>query len=129
MFATGRVPNTAGLGLDELGVALGPRGQVLVDEWSQSSVPSIFAVGDVTDRVNLTPVAIREGHCFADTVFGARPRKVDHSLFGAAVYTRPHEVASIGLTEEEAGGAVRTTSMSQASGPCGRCLPARTRAP
>ncbi|CAM3863726.1 glutathione-disulfide reductase [Paracoccus yeei] len=103
MFATGRVPNTAGLGLDELGVALGPRGQVLVDEWSQSSVPSIFAVGDVTDRVNLTPVAIREGHCFADTVFGARPRKVDHSLFGAAVYTRPHEVASIGLTEEEAG--------------------------
>ena len=65
--------------------------------------PSIFAVGDVTDRVNLTPVAIREGHCFADTVFGARPRKVDHSLFGAAVYTRPHEVASIGLTEEEAG--------------------------
>ncbi|MTH34057.1 glutathione-disulfide reductase [Paracoccus limosus] len=102
LFATGRAPHTKGLGLDEIGVRLGSRGQVLVDEWSQSSVPSIFAVGDVTDRVNLTPVAIREGHCFADTVFGAKPRKVDHALVGAAVYLRPHEVASIGLTEEAA---------------------------
>ncbi len=102
MFATGRAPYTAGLGLEEAGVKLGGKGEVLVDEWSQSSVPSIYAVGDVTDRVNLTPVAIREGHSFADTVFGAKPRKVDHALFGAAVYTRPHELATIGLTEEEA---------------------------
>ncbi|WP_134679238.1 glutathione-disulfide reductase [Paracoccus ravus] len=101
-FATGRVPNTGGLGLEEIGVGLGERREILVDEWSQTAVPSIFAVGDVTDRVNLTPVAIREGHSFADTIFGAKPRKVDHRLVGAAVYLRPHEVASIGLTEEEA---------------------------
>ncbi|MDS9467841.1 glutathione-disulfide reductase [Paracoccus sp. MBLB3053] len=102
MFATGRTPNTEGLGLTELGVKLGARGEVVVDEWSQTSVPSIFAVGDVTDRVNLTPVAIREGHSFADTIFGAKPRKVDHGLVASAVYVRPHEVATIGLTEEEA---------------------------
>ncbi|UFM63562.1 glutathione-disulfide reductase [Paracoccus sp. MA] len=102
MFATGRAPYTKGLGLEEAGVRLGRKGEVLVDEWSQSSVPSIYAVGDVTDRVNLTPVAIREGHSFADTVFGARPRKVDHRLVAGAVYTRPHELATIGLTEEEA---------------------------
>lgn len=102
MFATGRAPYTAGLGLEEIGVKLGRKGEIVVDDWSQSSVPSVFAVGDVTDRVNLTPVAIREGHSFADTVFGAKPRKVDHSLVASAVYTRPHEVASIGLTEEEA---------------------------
>ena len=102
MFATGRAPYTAGLGLEEIGVKLGRKGEIVVDEWSQTSVPSIYAVGDVTDRVNLTPVAIREGHSFADTVFGAKPRKVDHSLFGAAVYLRPHEVATIGMTEEQA---------------------------
>ena len=102
MFATGRAPYTKGLGLEEAGVKLGRKGEIVVDEWSQSSVPSIYAVGDVTDRVNLTPVAIREGHSFADTVFGARPRKVDHNLFGAAVYLRPHEVATIGITEEQA---------------------------
>ena len=102
MWATGRQPYTKGLGLEEVGVKLGRKGQIVVDEWSQTSVPSIFAVGDVTDRVNLTPVAIREGHSFADTVFGARPRKVDHTLVASAVYTRPHELATIGLTEEEA---------------------------
>ena len=101
-FATGRAPYTAGLGLENTEVRLKPNGAIEVDEWSQTSVPSIFAVGDVTDRVNLTPVAIREGHAFADTVFGARPRKVDHSLVASAVYLRPHEVASVGLTEEEA---------------------------
>jgi len=102
MFATGRVPNSKGLGLEEAGVKLGAKGEILVDEWSQTSVPSIFAVGDVTDRVNLTPVAIREGHSFADTIFGANARKVDHGLVASAVYLRPHEVATIGLTEEEA---------------------------
>lgn len=102
MMATGRSPYVKGLGLEEAGVKLGDRKQIIVDEWSQTSVPSIYAVGDVTDRVNLTPVAIREGHSFADTVFGAKPRKVDHSLIAAAVYTRPHEVAGVGLTEEDA---------------------------
>ena len=102
MFATGRGAYTKGLGLEEAGVKLGRKGEIVVDGWSQSSVPSIYAVGDVTDRVNLTPIAIREGHSFADTVFGARPRKVDHGLVASAVYTRPHELASVGLTEEEA---------------------------
>ena len=102
IFATGRAPYTGGLGLEEIGVRLGRKGEVVVDQWSQSSVPSVYAVGDVTDRVNLTPVAIREGHSFADTVFGAKPRAVDHGLVASAVYTRPHEVASIGLTEEAA---------------------------
>ncbi|MFV0409622.1 MAG: glutathione-disulfide reductase [Paracoccus sp. (in: a-proteobacteria)] len=102
MFATGRAPYTAGLGLEEAGVKLGDKGQILVDQWSQTNIPSIFAVGDVTDRVNLTPVAIREGHAFADTVFGAAPRFVDHSLIASAVYTRPHEIGTIGMTEDEA---------------------------
>ena len=85
MLATGRAPYTKGLGLEEIGVKLGRKGEIVVDAWSQTLVPSIYAVGDVTDRVNLTPVAIREGHSFADTVFGARPRKVDHGLVASAV--------------------------------------------
>lgn len=101
LAATGRRPNTAGLGLEEAGVRLGPRGEVVVDAWSQTSVPSIFAVGDVTGRIALTPVAIREGHAFADTVFGARPRRVDHGLIPTAVFTQP-EVGTVGLTEAEA---------------------------
>lgn len=101
VYATGRKPNSEGLGLEALGVELGRNGQIVVDEWSQTAVPSIYAVGDVTDRVNLTPVAIREGHAFADTVFGARPWKVDHSLVASAVFTQP-EMGSIGLTEEAA---------------------------
>jgi glutathione reductase (NADPH) len=101
MYATGRVPNTAGLGLEALGVQLGRRGQIVVDGWSQTAVPSIFAVGDVTDRVNLTPVAIREGHAFADTVFGGRPRMAEHDLVPSAVFTQP-EMGAVGLTEEAA---------------------------
>lgn len=101
-FATGRAPYTKGLGLEQAGVRLGDKGQVIVDDYSQTNIPSIFAVGDVTDRVNLTPVAIREGHAFADTIFGATPRKVDHSLIASAVYTRPFELATVGLTEDEA---------------------------
>jgi glutathione reductase (NADPH) len=101
LFATGRAPNTAGLGLTEAGVKLGRRGQVVVDDYSQTSVPSIFAVGDVTDRVNLTPVAIREGHAFADTVFGSRKTPVDHDLVASAVFTQP-ELGSVGMTEEQA---------------------------
>ncbi len=101
MYATGRKPNSDGLGLQALGVGIGARGEVLVDAWSQTAVPSIYAVGDVTDRINLTPVAIREGHAFADTVFGGKPTKADHELVASAVFTQP-ELGSIGLGEEAA---------------------------
>jgi glutathione reductase (NADPH) len=101
LYATGRKPNAKGLGLEELGVKFGRNGQILVDDWSQTAVPSIYAVGDVTDRVNLTPVAIREGHAFADTVFRGVPTKFDHDLIASAVFTQP-ELGSIGLSEEQA---------------------------
>ncbi len=101
LFATGRRPNTNGLGLEEIGVKLAANGAVAVDEYSQTSVPSIYAVGDVTDRVNLTPVAIREGHAFADTVFGGTPRTADHGCVASAVFTQP-EMGTVGLSEEDA---------------------------
>lgn len=101
LYATGRIPNVAGLGLEALGLPLGARGQIIVDEYSQTAVPSIFAVGDVTDRINLTPVAIREGHAFADTVFRGIPTKADHTNVASAVFTSP-ELGSVGLTEEQA---------------------------
>ncbi len=101
VYATGRKPNTAGLGLAEVGVNLGRWGEVEVDDYSQSSVPSIFAVGDVTDRVNLTPVAIQDGAAFAETVFNANPTKADHDLVASAVFTQP-EYGSVGMTEEQA---------------------------
>src|SRR5262249_14375877 len=100
--ALGRAPNTAKLGLAAAGVALHARtGAICVDEYSRSSVASIFAVGDVTDRVNLTPVAIAEGRAFVDTEFGGTPRAVDHALIASAVFALP-PVASIGFTEERA---------------------------
>ena len=101
MFATGRTPNTDGLGLAELGVEIGRRGEVVVDEYSQTAVPSIYAIGDVTDRVNLTPVAIREGMAFVETVFRGNPTPVDHKLIPSAVFTQP-ELGTVGLGEEEA---------------------------
>jgi glutathione reductase (NADPH) len=101
LYATGRKPNTAGLGLDGLGVKLGRDGQIVVDRFSQTAVPSIFAVGDVTGRINLTPVAIREGHAFADTVFGGKPTAFDHELVPSAIFTQP-EMGSVGLSEEAA---------------------------
>jgi glutathione reductase (NADPH) len=101
LVATGRRPNTQGLGLEAAGVALRANGAVKVDANSRSSVASIYAVGDVTDRVNLTPVAIREGHAFADTVFGKRNWNVDHSLYASAVFTTP-ELATVGMSEEQA---------------------------
>ncbi|PWE32048.1 glutathione-disulfide reductase [Maritimibacter sp. 55A14] len=101
LYATGRRPSTAGLGLEEAGVDLARGGAVKVDEWSQSSVPSIYAVGDVTDRVNLTPVAIREGAAFVETVFKANPVAVDHSVVASAVFTQP-EFGTVGMTEEAA---------------------------
>ena len=99
--ALGRAPTTAGLGLEQAGVALQPNGAVRVDEWSRSSVPSIFAVGDVTDRLNLTPVAIAEGRAFVDTEFGGTPRAVDHDRVASAVFSQP-PIARIGLSEEKA---------------------------
>ncbi|MFN7002725.1 MAG: glutathione-disulfide reductase [Roseinatronobacter sp.] len=101
LFATGRRPNTHGLGVETLGIDLKPNGAIPVDAYSQTAVPSIFAVGDVTDRANLTPVAIREGHAFADTIFGGKPTTFDHSLIPTAVFTQP-EFGTVGLSEEEA---------------------------
>ncbi|WP_336097490.1 glutathione-disulfide reductase [Roseovarius sp. CH_XMU1461] len=101
LFATGRAPNTEGLGLEELGVELGRGGEVKVDEYSQTAVPSIYAIGDVTDRVNLTPVAIREGMAFVETVFKGNPTPVDHELIPTAIFTQP-EMGTVGLSEEEA---------------------------
>ncbi|MFA3916051.1 glutathione-disulfide reductase [Ruegeria hyattellae] len=101
MYATGRAPNTDDLGLESLGVELGRKGQIIVDEYSQTGVPSIYAIGDVTDRVNLTPVAIREGMAFVDTVFRGKPTPVDHELIPTAIFTQP-EMGTIGLSEEVA---------------------------
>ncbi|WFU30021.1 glutathione-disulfide reductase [Bradyrhizobium brasilense] len=102
MFAIGRHPNVANLGLETAGVAINPaNGGIQVDGWSKTSVDNIYAVGDVTHRTNLTPVAIREGHAFADTVFGKRPVEVDHATIPTAVFSQP-EVGTVGLTEEEA---------------------------
>src|SRR5262249_52696781 len=101
MFATGRRPNVKNIGLEAAGVALNDKGAIAVSEYSQTNVPHIYAVGDVTDRINLTPVAIREGHSFADTVFGGKPTRVDHTDVPTAVFTEP-EVGVIGLTEAQA---------------------------
>ncbi|WP_372893122.1 glutathione-disulfide reductase [Rhodosalinus sp.] len=101
LFATGRAPNTAGMGLEEAGVNLGRRGEVMVDEYSQTSVPSVYAIGDVTDRLNLTPVAIREGMAFVETVFRGNPTPVDHASVPTAIFTQP-EMGTVGLSEEAA---------------------------
>lgn len=101
MLATGRAPNTTGIGLEDAGVKLGRSGEVLVDEYSQTSVPSIYAIGDVTNRVQLTPVAIREGMAFVETVFKGNPTPVDHELIPTAIFTQP-EVGTVGLSEEDA---------------------------
>ena len=101
LFAVGRKPNTEGLGLAEAGVELGDKGQIKVKADNRSSVESIFAVGDVTDRVQLTPVAIREGHAFADTFFGNKPHQVDYNCIPAAVFSHP-PLAGVGMTEGQA---------------------------
>ncbi|HET6526166.1 glutathione-disulfide reductase [Sphingopyxis sp.] len=101
LMATGRTPNTKNLGLEELGVELDDKGAVKVDETNQSSVPSIFAVGDVTDRIQLTPVAIREGQAFADTFYGEKPTVVDYSNVPSAVFSHP-PIGAVGMTEAEA---------------------------
>jgi glutathione reductase (NADPH) len=101
MFATGRSPNTAGIGLEAAGVRMGDKGEIVVDAHSRSTAEHIYAVGDVTSRLNLTPVAIREGHAFADTVFGNKPTAVDHELVPTAVFSTP-ELGTVGLPEDKA---------------------------
>ena len=101
MFAVGRKPNIANLGIEQAGIRTAPLGGIAVDAYSRTSVPNIYAIGDVTNRINLTPVAIREGHAFADTVFGGRPTIVDHTNVPTAVFSDP-EVGAVGLNETQA---------------------------
>jgi glutathione reductase (NADPH) len=101
LAAVGRRPRSAGFGLEEVGVELGPRGAIVVDEDSRTSVPSIYAVGDCTDRKALTPIAIREGQVFADAVFGGKPGRLDYDHVPTAVFALP-PAAVVGLTETEA---------------------------
>ena len=101
MFALGRVPHVGGLGLEAAGVALAENGAVLVDDYSRTNVENIWAVGDVTNRINLTPVAIREGHAFAETVFYDRPTRFDHEMVASAVFSQP-PIGSVGLSEADA---------------------------
>jgi glutathione reductase (NADPH) len=101
MFATGRDPNSGNLGLENIGVQVGRRGEVIVDTYSQTGQPSVYAIGDVTNRMNLTPVAIREGMAFVETVFKGNPTKVDHDLVPSAIFTQP-EMGTVGLSEEAA---------------------------
>ena len=100
LSATGRKPNTASLGLVELGVEMGEAGQIIVTGKSQTNVPSIYAIGDVTDRVNLTPVAIGEGHAFADSLYGNMPRELSHDIIASAVFSQP-PISCVGMTERE----------------------------
>jgi glutathione reductase (NADPH) len=113
MFATGRVPNVSKIGLDKAGVEIAKNGGIAVDEYSRTAAPSVYAVGDVTNRINLTPVAIREGHAFADTVFGGKPTKVDHINVPTAVFSEP-EVGAVGLTEAEARARLNQTDIYKA---------------
>lgn len=101
LVATGRKPAVDGLGLENAGIELGKKSEIPVDAASKTTCDSIYAVGDVTDRVQLTPVAIREGHAFADSIFGGNPRTIDHSVIPTAVFSQP-SIASVGMTEEEA---------------------------
>jgi glutathione reductase (NADPH) len=101
MFATGRAPNSHGLGLEALGVNINRRGAIEVDDYSKTAASNIYAIGDVTDRIQLTPVAIREGMAFTETVYKNNPTKPDHELVASAVFTQP-ELGTVGLTEEQA---------------------------
>ncbi|PSM20050.1 glutathione-disulfide reductase [Nitratireductor sp. StC3] len=101
MLALGRTPNTAGLGLEAAGVAVGPRGEIPVDQFSRTNIDNIYAIGDVTDRVQLTPVAIHEAMCFVETVFKDNPTRPDHDDVATAVFSQP-EIGTVGLAEDEA---------------------------
>jgi glutathione reductase (NADPH) len=101
LYATGRHPNTKDLGLERVGIELGPAGEIRVDDYSRTNVENIWAIGDVTDRINLTPVALHEGICFARTLFGGQPTKPDHQDVATAVFSTPN-IGTVGLTEAEA---------------------------
>ena len=101
VFATGRDPSSRNMGLEDIGVSIGRRGEIEVNEYSQTAVPSIYAIGDVTNRVNLTPAAIREGMAFVQTVFAGNPTPVDHELIASAIFTQP-EMGTVGMSEEVA---------------------------
>jgi glutathione reductase (NADPH) len=101
MYATGRAPNTKGLGLGEIGVEMKENGAIKVDEWQRTSVKNIYAVGDVTDRINLTPVAIGEGRAIAETLYNNNPIRMDHADVPSAVFSQP-PIGTVGLTEEQA---------------------------
>ena len=101
LYATGRVPNTKGLGLESAGIKLRENGAIMVNEWNQSNVSNVYALGDVTDRINLTPVAIAEAQAFAETVFNNAPKKMDYHDIPCAVFSQP-SISSVGLSEEEA---------------------------
>src|SRR5690606_18114652 len=101
MLALGRDPNTQGLGLEAAGVEVNERGAIIVDAYSRTNVPHIFALGDVTDRVNLTPVAIHEAMCFIETEYRNNPTAPDHDLIATAVFSQP-EIGTVGLSEEAA---------------------------
>jgi glutathione reductase (NADPH) len=101
LYATGRAPNARGMGLEEAGVTLNKKGAIAVDEWSRTTVPSIYAVGDVTDRINLTPVAIAESRAVAETLFNNNPIRMDHENVPSAVFSQP-PVGTVGLSEETA---------------------------
>ncbi|MGB0912319.1 MAG: glutathione-disulfide reductase, partial [Phaeobacter italicus] len=101
LFATGRNPNADNLGLEALGIERDRAGAIVVDDYSQTAVPSVYAIGDVTNRVNLTPVAIREGMAFVETVFNGNPTSPDHDLIPTAIFTQP-EMGTVGLSEEDA---------------------------
>jgi glutathione reductase (NADPH) len=113
MFAVGRRPNVAKIGLEQTGVEIAKNGGVAVDEYSRTTVQNIYAVGDVTNRINLTPVAIREGHAFADTVFGGKPTAVDHTNVPTAVFSDP-EIGTVGLTETQARARLARTDVYKA---------------
>jgi len=113
MFAIGRRPNVTGMGLEKVGVALAKNGGIAVDDYSQTSVPNIYAVGDVTNRLNLTPVAIREGQAFADTVFGGKPTAADLVNVPTAVFSDP-EIGAVGLTEAQARARLAQTDIYKA---------------
>src|SRR5260221_7277633 len=101
MYATGRAPNTKGLGLAEIGVEMEKNGAIKVDEWQRTSVKNIYAVGDVTDRINLTPVAIAESRAIAETLYNNNPIRMDHADIPSAVFSQP-PIGTVGLTEEQA---------------------------
>jgi glutathione reductase (NADPH) len=113
MFAIGRQPNIAKMGLEKAGIEIAGSGGIAVDEYSRTTRQNIYAVGDVTNRINLTPVAIREGHAFADTVFGGKPTVVDHTNVPTAVFSEP-EIGTVGLTEAQARARLTRTDIYKA---------------